>query len=466
MKKKILKKATAALLAAVVFTSACASQSTGNAEQNETSVSESDTEKADKSSSDESLPAFDKSGTIAESTIYDQDGVTITAKSLTYTDDAAVVLLDLSNGTDKDLTFVSGSMGYSANSINGYMVDDGFVNVDVTPGNHAQETMEFDLQTLQIYGINAIADMKVSFEIEDADNNSTYTGSLDLPTSLADKVDTSGDPYQSTIVSDAALNTVQMKMLAFSNEEPVQAGDLTVLSEAMLELENGQTGVLLEVRNDGSEYRYVGVDGITVNGLKVCSRNWTGDIITPGCTALVDITMDDVLSEAGRTQLSMKEFGSLGFHLTVYASDYDTELATAQVQIENPDADASWKDDGAELYNDGGIVIRSAGRPFEDEDDNLYAHLYFIVQNNSGSDISITDSYEDAFALNTLMTDYLMYSVRLNDGEIGLVDLEINLDELETNGLSDLSSVTSADMRFTLDFGEDEKDIDIHAEYK
>ena len=118
------------------------------------------------------------------------------------------------------------------------------------------------------------------------------------------------------------------------------------------------------------------------------------------------------------------------------------------------------------IDNDGGIVIRSAGRPFEDEDDNLYAHLYFIVQNNSGSDISITDSYEDAFALNTLMTDYLMYSVRLNDGEIGLVDLEINLDELETNGLSDLSSVTSADMRFTLDFGEDEKDIDIHAEYK
>ena len=40
MKKKILKKATAALLAAVVFTSACASQSTGNAEKNETSVSE------------------------------------------------------------------------------------------------------------------------------------------------------------------------------------------------------------------------------------------------------------------------------------------------------------------------------------------------------------------------------------------------------------------------------------------
>lgn len=468
MKKNVWRKAAAALLAAVMLTAACGSQSSGDADQTAAAAEESETEKAGKtakSSSGKLLPEFDTSGTIEETTLYDQDGVTITAKSLTYTDNEAVLMLDLSNGTDKDLTFISGSTGYCLNSINGYMVADGYINVDVTPGSHAQEAMQFDLQTLQIYGINAIADMKVAFEMEDPDYNSIYTGAVDLPTSLSGQVDTSGDPYQDTIVSDALKNSTQMELLSFNNEEQVQAENLTVLSEAMVLNRDEQTGVLLEVRNDGTEDRVIVVDGITANGLKICGTNWTSSVITPGCTALIDIVMDDVLSEAGREQIGLNDFGSLEFHLTVLSDDYDTELATAQVQIENPDAEASYKDEGAELYNEGGIIVRAAGGPFADEDDSLYDHLYFIVQNDSGSDVTVSDPYEDVFSLNSVMTDYVMYSVQLRNGETGLVDLEIDTDDLETSGLSDLSSITSADMRFLLDFDDTEQEISVHADY-
>ena len=75
--------------------------------------------------SDEKLGTFHKNASLAETVMVDEGGVKITATGLNYTDYSVELELTIENNSGKDLSFISGSVGYNCNSINGYMVRDG-----------------------------------------------------------------------------------------------------------------------------------------------------------------------------------------------------------------------------------------------------------------------------------------------------------------------------------------------------
>ena len=68
---------------------------------------------------------FKKTATIDETVLVDENGVKITAKELVYGNYAVELTLIIENNSDKDLSFIANSIGYSCNSINGYMVPEG-----------------------------------------------------------------------------------------------------------------------------------------------------------------------------------------------------------------------------------------------------------------------------------------------------------------------------------------------------
>ena len=84
---------------------------------------------------------FKKTATIEETVLVDESGVKITAKELTYGNYAAELTLVIENNSDKDLSFIANSIGYSCNSINGYMVPEGYLNCDVAAGKKANDTI-------------------------------------------------------------------------------------------------------------------------------------------------------------------------------------------------------------------------------------------------------------------------------------------------------------------------------------
>lgn len=155
------------------------------------------------------LEPFNRNAALDETVLVDEGGIKITATGLTYTDYSAYLALTIENNSGKDLSFVSGSLGYSCNSINGYMIDDGYLNCDVSNGKKANEVVEFVYDALMPYGINEIADLEIGFTITDDDYNSTYTGPRALRTSAADAHDYGTDHYQQTITSSAAMNTYE-----------------------------------------------------------------------------------------------------------------------------------------------------------------------------------------------------------------------------------------------------------------
>lgn len=120
--------------------------------------------------------------TIEEAVLVDEQGVKITAKSLSGDEIFGPELnLLIENNAGKDLTFQCRNA-----SVNGYMVDT-MMSVDVADGKKANDTLTFMNSDLELSGIRDIADMEISFHIFDSNWN-TYldTPQIQIKTSTAD----------------------------------------------------------------------------------------------------------------------------------------------------------------------------------------------------------------------------------------------------------------------------------------
>lgn len=91
--------------------------------------------------SEATLEPFNRNAALDETVLVDEGGIKITATGLTYTDYSVELALTIENNSGKDLSFVSGSLGYSCNSINGYMIDDGYLNCDVSRTRSSSSAM-------------------------------------------------------------------------------------------------------------------------------------------------------------------------------------------------------------------------------------------------------------------------------------------------------------------------------------
>ena len=77
--------------------------------------------------------------------------------------------------------------------------------------------------------IDEIADMEIGVSMTDDDYNTTYTGTCQLKTSVAETHDYGTDHYQNTITSGAAMNTYGYEMVHFSQAIAVSGADIDAL---------------------------------------------------------------------------------------------------------------------------------------------------------------------------------------------------------------------------------------------
>ena len=92
----------------------------------------------------EKLAEFNPTGTVEETVLFDNEISKITLKSLEYTDYEAIFNLSIENKTDGELDYSCGSVGYCVNSVNGYMVSEGFIGTlkqSLVQGKISMETL-------------------------------------------------------------------------------------------------------------------------------------------------------------------------------------------------------------------------------------------------------------------------------------------------------------------------------------
>ena len=214
MKTKWLSLLLAAALA--VSLSACSPSDSGTSDLSQSASG--GTSSGSAAAPQQSLGEFRTDATLEETVMLDEGGVKITATGLIYSSYAAELDLTIENNSGKDLSFISGSMGYSCNSVNGFMVDDGYLNCDVANGKKANGTIKFSYDSLMLYGIDEIADLEIGFDMSDDNYNHTYSGPIQLKTSAYETHDYSTDHYQETITSGAAMSTYGYEVLRFSQD--------------------------------------------------------------------------------------------------------------------------------------------------------------------------------------------------------------------------------------------------------
>lgn len=386
---------------------------------------------------------FNKGATIEETVLVDENGVKITATELTYGNYAAELTLVIENNSDKDLSFIANSVGYSCNSINGYMVPEGYLNCDVAAGKKANDTISIGYDTLMLYGIFEIADIEIGFDISDDDYNHTYTGPRTILTTAADGYDYATPHYRQNIASKESQAEYDYTVPYFSSDAVYEENGLIIASQAVMENEDGESILLLEIVNTTDEIVGVSTTNIDINGLRVCDSTWSHDSINPGKTAIVDIDLSSVLEPEYWEVYGITEVGNVALKVSFKDAE-NNEIATpANLSIDIPGADSSFSMEGAEIYNDNGIRIASKGvyaDPSEYSDD---LHILLVAENTSGKTLALHDVY-DSLSINDYMATYSFYTTTMEDGACVMIDILLwgyGLDDINISEPSEIKSV-------------------------
>ena len=109
---------------------------------------------------------------------------------------------------------------------------------------------------------------------------------------------------------------------------------------------------------------------------------------------------------------------------------------------------AQFESTGEVIYSDNKITIRAVALiedPSEYYDD---LHLLLVAKNDNSFEVEIDE--DDLAAVNGKEVDCYMQYVLIGSGKTSLMDIELDGDDLEENGL-DLAGITEVKVKFEID---------------
>lgn len=443
-----MKKLISALLALILVLSITAC-GTPNDPASKDSGNNTNTQKPPVSNA--VLPDFQKTATISETVLYDENDIRITANELTYNEYAAELSLTIENNSDKDMSFYSNTYGYSCNSINGYMITDGYVHREVEANMKARASISFNYDKLMQYGIFEIADIEVGFDIKDDDDNHIYTGPCQIKTSAAEGYDYQSHSFRETVVSDAAQNTYHYSVSYFSNEIPHDQNGYPVASGGMIQYENGETHLLLEIENTTQEPVNVSTNDIYLNNLCIHSYRYNSTSIYPGKTGIVEVNISNILDNKDWKLYGIESVSTVTLTLEYHNAEFEKLCAPAVITVTDPNSAPTLNKGGKELYGKNDIRITWKGIVEEDLEYGDDIRILMLVENNSSKEISVSEVY-DSFSLNSYMMSVWFYSVTMRPNTCAVLEIKLWDSELEKK------KITAADQIENIKFSIEIKD--------
>lgn len=398
--------------------------------------------------SDEGLVPFNVTATLDETVLMDENGVKITATGLTYNAYSVDLELEIENNSGKNLSVISGSLGYSCNSINGTMINAGYLNCDVSNGKKAGDVISFSYDALMVYGIHEIADMEIGFSIVDDDYDSIYSGPRSLKTSAADAHEYDVDYYEQAITSPATMSTYGYEVVHFGKDAYYDQNGVKLLSSSILKNRDGETVLLLEFENTTDNMVYLATSDIKLNGLVVNSSIWSNDSINPGKRRIVEVALSAVLDSAYWDTYGITQVGTIELSVEQFNPEGATVAPETPVKVTIPGVSADFDAEGTELYNSNKLRILS--KALRENVDELV--LLLLIENTSGKTFTVGDVY-NSLSVNGYMTDYSLYGQEIGDGDFAALVVRMWLSSLEENHIASASDVQEIEMSFKVKEG-------------
>lgn len=407
-----------------------------------------ETDVQDSTESSEELPEFDQSAIIETTVILDQDNIKVTATALEYDDYSANLKLSLENNSDKTLTFSTNTLGFSGNSINGFMIPDGYFNSEIAPGKKANDTATFSYDYLQLFGINEIADIVLGIRVTDEDYNETIYPDCQIKTSIADSYTYDNTSYQKAISSTAVQKALGLTSTYFTTDVLYDADNIQIVSGTLISNEDDEQMLLLEAVNSGTEMKNIIVTGLSVNGLTVYDGNWSSTTISSGKCGVISINLNDVFNEQYWEVYGLTDISSIDVKVGIQDGWDLKNENTVHLTIGE---DAPLNLDGTELFSQDNIRIISKGiLGHEDEyDSNLY--LALLIEN--GTDEAFDASVQnDSLSVNDIMISEFGSDTNIPPHAYGVLIVELYGSDLEDSDITDVDQVQKVEC--VIEFGE------------
>ena len=265
------------------------------------------------------LPEFDKTYDIEETHLTDTYDVSITATQLSYSNSSVTLSLKIENKSDSDREVYAGTTGYGCNSVNGYMIHDGYLRCEVAPGATEEDKISFSYDELYAHGISVIADIGVGFDVEDDDYHHEYSGMITIKTKKADDYDYSEDTYIKTMKGNTLQNAYGITVDAFSESAPYSQGGISLISQAVVRNKNGDGNLALEFKNEADQDIYVNLTGLYINDQEVSTSYLASDLICLGKRDVVSVSLRKYFEE--NTTLKDQVIQSVKFSIELTNSD-------------------------------------------------------------------------------------------------------------------------------------------------
>lgn len=408
---------------------------------------ETDDPKQSVQPSDTQMPEpFEPTATVGEMVLVDEGDVKITATGIKYTAYQVKVSLTIENNTEQNLSFYAGTLGYNCNSVNGYMVEDGYLNATVAAGKKTNETVSFDVDELMLLGITDIADIELGFSIRDDHyNDYLVTGPRQLKTSLADRYDYASDTYRRAITNGGLAGLIGFTVVCDSEEAAFDQRGVRVMSQTLVENSSGEPVLLIETENTSNDMVYVSVGNIALNGLGLKSGTWSTDWVGAGKRRVLSLPLSRMMEESYRDAFGLNEISSVSYSFEIKDMDRDTLVVPPTMTFAVLGRNASYDSSGEELYKGNGVRIVFKGLApdsFEYSDD---IHVLLLVENGSSGSLTFDVDY-DSVSVNGYMTRFLNYSKKLSPDGAAVLDVELQGYSLEENGITGLEDITEVEL--------------------
>ncbi|MCF0105942.1 MAG: hypothetical protein HUJ53_04210 [Holdemanella sp.] len=385
---------------------------------------------------------FNTEGTIQETVLYDQDGILIKATDIEYSAGSFDLNIAIENNTQLLYSFIAGSLGYSANSINGYMVGEGYFNEDVEPGDKVNASMRFKYDELQLCGINGVACITpgIYFQ-EDGSYKDIIIDPVEIKTSIYDGYDYSKESIKNTVKNGLFESALNCKIIYKSEEELYSSKKVKIQYALVGTSASGDKVAMIEIENNSDFIMEPVIRNVKLDNIVECYGTYDGQTMYPGKKAIMAIKTGSLVGEHGAFY-DMDKLGTISFDLILYDENGE-EVSQAKEIALNISKKKSWKLPGKEVYNNNGVVIYAANK-YDDEYQN---HMLFLVENKNNFRINADIDYSTVY-VDDVMARSICFSSNVNPGQFAILDLEVYTDSLPS-----LEGIKKAE--FTLEIKDD-----------
>ncbi len=277
---------------------------------------------------------FDLSGTIEPAVMLDNDVLKVEATGLEYRNDNAYLELAITNKTKSEISVTTSTLGYSANYVNDCMMSEGYISSDIPAGETVEEEACYDLQELQLEGLQGIGEIGLGLRVVNEDYDELFKDMIAVRTSLYGAEGIDAGTFADSVLNPAYLNGMDLQAkMAVSDAQDVGSSGIVVQSAGIFTNRDGDKAAMVEFKNNSDKTVRVAASDITVDGTMVYEGLWTSNLIAAGKRALMDDIHLSYMAEENANQLDLSNVRELGMKVAVYDANDNTILKPTEVNI-------------------------------------------------------------------------------------------------------------------------------------